>query len=234
MARYDILKGWFLTPNGHSAVMYFREGTNCLNTLNASMTEDEYGLRGHRFSGLALDIGGYLGSVAIGLLIDNPDLRVECVEPIPENVDLIWRNAKVNGVHHRLTVHEAAVGDGTPVTIRYAYQGEENELHHAYVGNGNTTSGTKDMAHTAITVPTMTVADFGAASLVKIDCECGEWPFFASGDTSKFGLIVGERHPYEGMDREDFRALLPDHEVTFTGPEEGPDEFRARPYAGPS
>ena len=195
MARYDILKAWCLTPNGRQALMYYREGTNDPNTLNASMDEDEYGLRGHRFSGLAIDIGGYLGSVAIGLLIDNPKLRVECVEPIPENIDLIRRNAKVNGVADRLTVHECAVGDGRPVTIRYAYQGEENELHHAFVGNGNTTSGPNDMAHTAITVPTMTVADFGPASLVKIDCEGGEFGFFASGDTSKFDLILGEWHP---------------------------------------
>jgi FkbM family methyltransferase len=207
--------------------MYYREGTNDANTINASMTEDEYGLRGLSFSGLALDIGGYLGSVAIGLLIDNPDLRVECVEPIPENFDLIWRNAKVNGVKDRLYVHEAAVGDGSPVTIRYAYEGGENELHHAFVGNGNTTSGADDMPHKTVIVRSMTPADFGPASLVKIDAEGGEWDFLAAGDTSKFDLILGEWHPTDGHVAADLVALLPEHDVTFTGPESGPAEFRA-------
>jgi FkbM family methyltransferase len=216
--------------------MFYRAETNDRNTLNASMTEDEYGLRGLSFSGLAIDIGGYLGSVAIGLLLDNPNLRVECVEPIPENIDLIKRNAAMNGVSDRLYVHECAVGDGTPVTIRYAYQGGENELHHAYVGNGNTTSGAGDMPHTAITVPSLTVADFGPASLVKIDCEGGEFAFFASGDTSKFQTILGEWHPVDGHTGTDLFDLLPEHDITFTGPESGPAEFRAvlRPHAGES
>ena len=35
----------FLTPRGVQVLMTIREGTNDWNTLNACMTEDEYGLR---------------------------------------------------------------------------------------------------------------------------------------------------------------------------------------------
>src|SRR3990167_7664082 len=105
--------------------MYLREGTNDWNTLNASMTEDEYGLRGLELSGIAIDIGGYLGTVAIGLLLDHPDLVVHCVEPIPENVDLIRKNADINGVTGRLILWACAVGDGQPTTIHYGFTGDE-------------------------------------------------------------------------------------------------------------
>lgn len=224
MARYDVVRAWFATPNGRSAMMHVRLGTNDWNTCYASMNEDEYGLRGRRVTGSAIDIGGYLGTVAIGLLVDNPGLRVECVEPLPENVDLIWRNARLNGVADRLFVHEAAVGNGQPAVVNYAYEGDENELHHAFVGNASIVQ--RDLPHRSVTVPTLTPSDFGPASFVKIDCEGGEWDFFAAGDTSKFERIVGERHPAGGT-RDDLRALLPGHDVTFTGPEGGPDEFVA-------
>jgi FkbM family methyltransferase len=232
VARYDVSRAWFRTPDGRQAVVYVREGTNDWNTANASMTEDEYKLRGLDLSGVALDLGGYLGTVAVGLLIDHPDLVVQCVEPIPENVELIWRNANANGVADRLAVHEAAIGDGRPVTINYAWSGDENGLHHAFVGNGNTTAGSGDQPHREVVVPTLTPSFFPAASLVKMDAEGGEWGFLSSGALVA-DLIVGEWHPVDGHTREDLVALLPRHVIKFDGPEGGPGEFRAtRPDAG--
>jgi FkbM family methyltransferase len=232
VARYDVSRAWYRTPNDRQAIMYIRESTNDHNTCFASMNEDEYGLRGLALFGVALDLGGYLGTVAVGLLIDNPDLVVHCVEPIPENVTLIWRNAASNGVADRLTVHEAAIGDGRPVTINYAWSGDENGLHHAFVGNGNTTSGADDQPHKSIVVPTLTPSFFPAASLVKMDAEGGEWGFLSAGALVA-DLIIGEWHPVDGHTREDLVALLPRHEVAFTGPEGGPGGFRAtRPDAG--
>lgn len=225
MARYDIVPAWFKTPRGRAALIYIREGTNDWNSANASMSEDEYGLRDLHLTGHVVDIGGYLGTVAIGILLDNPGTTATILEPLPENAALIRRNADANGVADRLTVLEAAAGDGTPVTVHYAYTGNENDLHHAFVGN-STISGEVGAPHKSVTVPSMTPDDFYGATFVKIDCENGEWPFFASAP-ARFPLIVGERHPFEGRTREDFCALLPDYDVTFTGPEEGPDEFRA-------
>jgi FkbM family methyltransferase len=223
--RYDIQKAWFKTPNGRSALMHIRSETNDWNTCNAAMTEDEYGLRDRSFSGSAIDIGGHLGAVTISLLVDNPDLWVETVEPIPENIDLIWKNAAINGVAGRLRVHEAAVGDGSAVTVRYAYTDNENDLHHAYIGNSLNT-GDMTREHRTAVVPTLTVRSFDSASFVKIDCEGGEWPFFASGSAKKFPYIVGEWHP-TGHTRDELFGLLPDHDITFTGPEGGPGGFTA-------
>ena len=222
---YELREERFTTPRGRAVAMWVRADTNDWNTLASCLNEDEYGLRGRELKGVALDIGAYLGSVSIAMLLDHPELRVVAVEPIPENVNLVWRNAVINGVADRLTVHEAAVGDGKPITIRYRYGTSESDLHHAFVGNSALTSG--DVAHERRIVPTLIPSDLPAADFVKIDCEGGEWPFFAAGSDTRFGHIVGEWHPVDGGSQERLCTLLPGHDVTFSGPEKGPGGFLA-------
>ncbi len=70
--------------------MHYRTNTNDWNTIYASMVEDEYRIKDfYPLSGVALDIGAYVGSVGIALAIDNPSLHVICVEPVPGNIELI-------------------------------------------------------------------------------------------------------------------------------------------------
>lgn len=233
MARYDIERAWFRTPNGRSVIAYVREGTNDWNTCQASLTEDEYGLRGRDIRGLVLDIGGYLGTVALAVLVDNPLARVVCVEPVPANADLIERNASVNGVGDRLTLVRGAVGRGE-VTIRYAYQGGENELHHAFVGNSTVQPPTAE--HSTATYTGSSIRDLvGDAEVAwtKIDCEGGEFSFLADPDIGQLASITGEWHNVPLPDgttgsQDRIRALLePTHDVTFSGPQDGPGGFVA-------
>lgn len=235
MARYDLYRGWFRTPRGAPAVVYLREGTNDFNTAQSCLTEDEYGLRDRHITGLALDIGGYLGTVAIAVLADNPTARVICVEPVPENADLIERNARANGVSERLTLVRGAMGRaGESITVRYAYQGGENELHHAYVGNSTITA--PEAEHSAITYPATTLSDLTAeedATWCKIDCEGGEYAALDDPGVARSAHITGEWHNVPFPDgttgsQAHIRALLePTHDVTFTGPVDGPGGFTA-------
>ena len=72
MKVYPEVLEWHRSPHGHPLGFWIRTGTNDHNTVNASATEDEYHLRDlPPLSGWALDIGGYLGSVAIGLAADH-------------------------------------------------------------------------------------------------------------------------------------------------------------------
>src|SRR3972149_4108838 len=110
MGVYEGAVGEFRTPRGAPVVMHYRQGTNDWNTLNASMTEDEYGLRGEHLSGLVLDIGAYLGSVAIAMALDNPYSRVLAVEPGPDNARLARLNVARNSVQDRVVILHAAAG----------------------------------------------------------------------------------------------------------------------------
>lgn len=233
MARYDISPQRYYSPRGVPLTIWIRSDSNDHNTANASATEDEYHLRERYVSGLALDVGGYLGTVAISLVVDNPDLRVICVEPVPDNAALIRRNCEANGVADRVTVVEGLAGKSGTGTIRYAFQGNETNLHHAFVGNS--TLAVPEAEHTALVVPSYSLADLVGdepVGLLKIDCEGGEYAFFDGADLSNVQTIVGERHPNppEGghRTREDFTALLSaTHDVTYTGPEAGPEGFTA-------
>lgn len=236
MARYDLVRAWFRTPGDKAVVVWTRAETNDWNTANASLTEDEYGFRGRAVTGLVLDIGGYLGTVALGVLIDNPTARVICVEPIPDNADLIERNALANGVSDRLTLVRGVVGrSAEPVSITYRFQGGENELHHAFVGNASNVDAAA-VPHETVTYPAESIRDLvgrDEVSLCKIDCEGGEWGFFDGPGLSQLAEIVGEWHPTPFPDgtvgtQDRLRTLLePTHVLTFSGPDAGPGGFTA-------
>jgi hypothetical protein len=96
------------TPGGNVATMTYRADTSDWNTVSACLRNpygggDEY----HLPSGLAgwgLDVGAHIGSVAVGLLLDNPDMTVVAIEAVPDNVELIRRNLVQNDVAERCVV----------------------------------------------------------------------------------------------------------------------------------
>jgi FkbM family methyltransferase len=235
VARNDLLRHYFKTPKGRSAHMWWREGTSDWNTLYSAMNEDEYRLRDMSLSGVALDIGGHIGSVTVDLLVDFPDLRVITVEPIPENIDLLHKNVAAQGLSPQWRLYEGAAGyAGGSTTIRFDYKGSEVSEHHAWIGN--TTLFRPEEEHQALVVPTFAISDLvpeGDIDFCKIDCEGGEWDFLDSPDVARIAYIVGERHQVPRVDdkpsdrAELLRLLGPTHDVTFNGPEEGPEGFHA-------
>lgn len=227
----------FSTPRGRPVVMHLRIGTNDHNTLYSCLTEDEYGLKDLHLSGWALDVGAYIGGVTVALAVDNPDLRVLAVEPVPDNVSLLMDNLLENGCTDRVPVVEGAAGPPgeSRLTVHYGYRGEEHLEHHAYVGN--TTLADEyggEAEHDTLDVPAYGLGflldQYGIdeLALLKIDCEGGEWAFLADPAIVRAQRIVGEWHPTKGHVLGDMLALLDaTHEVVFTGPQSGPGGFSA-------
>ena len=219
---YDIYQQAFRTPRGHMVDMWLRQNTNDWNTLASCLNEDEYGLHNLQLTGRAIDIGAYLGGVTVALLEDNPGLEVVAVEPVPSNVELLRRNVEPYG--DRVTVIDGAVGDGSKVNIRYGYSGSELACHHAYVGNMSLIPETAtDVPHTVRQVKTRKLPSLGTFDFAKIDCEGCEWEV----DLSGVPRIRGEWHPVRGHIRDELRTRLPNHDITFDGPENGPGGFEA-------
>ena len=184
-------------------------------------------------SGLALDIGGHIGTITVALAIDNPDLRVIVVEPIPENLALIRLNCEANGIAERVTIVSGLAGRGGQGLIRYAFGGDETALHHAFIGNSS--FAVPDGRHQAMRTHSWTLDELIGdrdVILAKIDCEGGEYQFLAACDPTRVLEWIGERHPnpMEGgpaKTRQDLLDLMPGFDVTFTGPEAGPEGFVA-------
>lgn len=217
----------FTTPAGAPVELEIRPETNDHNTAYSALNENEYDLP-HGLSGVTWDIGAHIGSVSIALALDNPDLRVIAVEPVPSNANILLRNCLSNGVGDRVTLISGAVGRaGAKVRVDWNYRGNEAAEHHRYIGNSTLGIGTE---HETLVYDATSVRDLlehGRPSFVKIDTEGAEWSFLDSAFAAALPLIVGEWHPVDGHTIGDLIALLPNHLVTFTGPQAGPGGFRA-------
>ena len=222
---YELRQERFTTPRGQPVSMWVRADTNDWNTLASCLNEDEYGLRPLHLEGKALDIGAYTGGVTVALAVDNPDLQVVAIEPVPDNVVLLRRNLEANDLLERVTVVDGAAGDGSEVNVRYGYSGSELACHHAFVGNLSMLHEPgPENPHTVRRVRTQTLEGLGDFAFVKIDCEGCEWDI----DLSSVPHIRGEWHPVRGHTRPEFLERLMDtHEVVFSGPEAGPGGFVA-------
>src|SRR3990167_2089354 len=130
---YALATGQWTTPGGHPATVWYRLDTNDWNTATSCLTADEYRTRTLDFEGSFLDIGGYIGTVSLAILLDHTNTHAIIVEPLPENLELIERNLAANGLTDRATVIAGLVGTGE-VTITYAYQETENDRHHPVRG----------------------------------------------------------------------------------------------------
>jgi FkbM family methyltransferase len=226
---YDPLFSPFVTPGGNIARMHYRRDTNDYNTVRSCIHEDEYSLPSG-LAGTAVDVGGHVGSVSIALALDNPDLQVIAVEPVPDNCVLFERNILQNKVEDRVKLLRGAVGEGT-VRVRYGFRGTENATHHAFIGNALLVTDDAPGEVVEYRGTTLTeLVDWADGHIVwmKVDTEGAEWSFLACRDVQYVDTIVGEWHPTEGHKQGDITRLLrKTHDVTFTGPEAGPGGFRA-------
>lgn len=205
-----IKSGAWVTPAGHQVTMEYRDDTSDWNTIASILTHDEYAMpRG--LTGVILDVGSHIGAFAVGAALDNPESNVIAIEALPENVELIVRNAALNNAN--VTVHHRAAG--TDGRIRYGSVVSDFEAQHYYIGGG---VWQDDPSATVIEVPTTTLADFTDGTLpiafLKIDCEGCEWSFLDHPFVRVIGEIAGEYHPRGGMGPARIRELLePTHLV---------------------
>jgi hypothetical protein len=111
----------FITPNGNSLVLATRGDTNDAAMANAILSTDEYQLHGRHLSGWALDIGSHIGSVGLALAVDNIDLSVVCIEPVPDNCEVIRASIAANALGGRVFVEEGSAGAPGQTTLKCRY-----------------------------------------------------------------------------------------------------------------
>lgn len=213
-----------------------RPDTTDWNTLNACVTEDEYGLSDEDVAGkLVFDVGAHVGG--IGVWLATRGARVVCIEPVPANADMIGINASLNDVG--IDVRRAAAGaEASTTTLRFGHEGTDFARHHQYIGNTGVFEEREGFI--LLTVPTVSLAElidyYGWPDIIKIDCEGGEWSWLKEPCIKDVRLIVGEWHPMHWGDRAYDRTDVVDafthygretHRLEFSGPDCGPGGFRA-------
>lgn len=233
---YEIREHEWETPRGNAFSSLCREGTNDWNTTHAICRDDEYRLAGRTATRTVVDIGSYIGTFAICVAIDNPLATVLAIEPVPDNVELIERNLRMNGLEGRVRVLQAGVGapgiKGCEVRVPYAFAGNEAGEHHAFVGGSTLLfDGVVDRYQKVAVVPSLSGADVlreagDPVDFMKVDCEGPEWEFLTDPALVAVQNIFGEWH-HTGGTRDEFVAVASMYggTVEFDGPEAGPGYF---------
>jgi FkbM family methyltransferase len=178
------------SPKGNEVQMFCRDGTSDENICRLVSTKDEYQLGGRDFSGVAIDIGAHIGSVTVPLLIDNPGLIVVAIEPVPENLEILRRNIRLNGLRERTTVLPVAAGIDGVVPISHGWKGR-----HRHVGNLG--DGEPEHTEQVISMSFDTIRQgigVETIALLKIDCEGCEWDVLTDPTLWRAEVIVGEFH----------------------------------------
>lgn len=214
------------SPRGQTAHMEARDGTSDLAVIGSTFAGvagsglvDEYGLADLHITGRFVDVGAHVGSVAVAVLLDNPEATALLVEPIPENLAVIEANLAANGVADRAEVLAGAVGTDT---IHYGFEGSEVASTNRYIGNLNVPLRSTQTA----TVRHLTLSDLLPAAAMKLDCEGGEWSLLADPRIVEVPLIFGEYHGSPGAVGVT-NALGKTHRVTFQDMTLSTGNFRA-------
>jgi FkbM family methyltransferase len=221
-----------LSPKGTPATLFYRDDTSDLSTIGSTWNlwgslVDEYGLGTlPTLTGVAVDVGAHIGSVALALLADHPDLHVIAVEPLKENVKVIAASARQNVWMDRLTIVSGGIAEGTSVPIAYDFTGDENRHNHRFIGG--MTLG-REGEHKTVTVPGVSLSailDGRDCEFLKHDCEGCEWALLADPAIARCKRIVGEGHPADWLERV-HKALDATHDVHVIDDRGGPGTFRA-------
>lgn len=214
------------TPRGNPATLQARVNTSDLSVIGSTFRGvagsglvDEYGLADTYITGRFVDVGAHVGSVAVAVLLDNPDATALLVEPIPENIRVIEANLTANGLVDRAEVLAGAVGTDT---IHYGFMGSEMAATNRFIGNLNIPLRATKTAK----VRHLTLSDLLPCAAMKLDCEGGEWSLLADPRIVEVPLIFGEYHGAPGAVGVT-NALGKTHRVTFQDMTLSTGNFRA-------
>lgn len=161
--------------------------------------DDSYQTRHYDMSKwkLVIDVGAQIGSFACKVHAANPDCKIVCVEPSPDNLRVLRKNVG----HFAEIVPKAMVSRalaGKPVRF-----GEPSGVDRPSTGGGSVVgshyAGKEAEQHEFYDVDTCCLRDVlngRKADCLKLDCEGGEYQIIESGEVgpSQVGIIFGEWH----------------------------------------
>lgn len=177
--------GTWVTPGGNSVELTYRPETSDWNTLSSILTHDEYRIPRGR-SGIAVDIGAHIGGWSVGVALDNPAMKVYAVEALPENAELLRKNAD-----HLVMVLERAASNQSQHTEQIAYGPDET---HRFIGDMRSAEGRPSVRVKTLTLTTLLRLTHVPIDLLKIDCEGCEFRFLDADQVGMVREIVGEYH----------------------------------------
>jgi len=197
---YPIYMQNFTTFFGTKITCLLRRGTIDFNVIQATTVDDNYDLKRIPFNDgdVALDLGAYMGGVSLLLASINKNLTIHAYEPIPENFELLSRNAKLNGFSNIFAYQLAISHKKGKMKIYYTDGATESGRVHHFVG-GPTPSGQGRYVEVATTTLEEIFSEHGIerCKLIKTNIEGNEGTILKDCPydvLKRTDYIVGQHH----------------------------------------
>jgi len=189
----------FETFFGTKITCLFRRGTIDTNVIQATMIDDNYGLKDVPFKGgdVVLDLGAYIGTVSMLLASISKNLTIYAYEPLPENFELLSRNSRLNGFTNIFAYQLAVSHKKGKMKIYYGDIGTEIGRMHYFVG------GPTDSSQRYVEVTTTTLEEIFSehnierCKLIKMNIEGNEANILKNCPydvLKRIDYIVGQHH----------------------------------------
>lgn len=192
----------FSTCFGTNVRLFLRDDTADFNNASGILLADEYNFKAIPFEDgdVVVDIGAHIGSASLLLAsLGLPNMRILAYEPLPENVELIRENAKLNGFNANIVAFEFSVSDKIKtLDIQYGDESTVSGRHHHFIGNAFAAPVGRVCKSSAVSLAWIFEnAQIEHCKLVKIDPEGEELAILQACPKEVFSRIdylVGEHH----------------------------------------
>jgi len=190
--------------------IYVRRETNDSEVVNSVMVYDEYKVTffPYKSGDVFIDIGAHIGTWSVLMAIYDSSFKIYCYEPIPENYELIKANININGLNNQIYSFQYAVSDYSCGAQRIFYT---NDATHKFVGSPQGGSKTIFEAQCISLNDIFEKNKINKCRVLKIDCEgCETYAFrtLKKEHLKKIDFVIGEFHPFLGVDREKFFSFF--------------------------
>jgi len=198
--EYPVYNQEFITFWGKKLVVGLREETADFDAVQAVAVQDEYNLGAIRFedNDACIDVGAHIGSVSLLLASLDKKLKIYSYEPLPENVDLLRKNAFQNGFSNIFPFCLAVGGKEGKLKIHYGNEETESGRRHRFIGNPNAVPWKGFYMADTITLEKIFLDNkIEKCKLLKLDPEGEELNILEACPPEilkKIDYIVGEHH----------------------------------------
>ena len=190
----------FISFLGKKLIFGLREDTADFDVVQSVVVQDEYNLKAIPFfdGDICIDVGAYIGSVSLLLASLDKKLKIYSYEPLPENVDLLKKNAFQNGFSNIFPFCLAVGGKEGKLKIHYGNEETESGRRHHFIGNSSAVPWKRFYEADTITLEKIFLDNkIGKCKLVKLDPEGEELNILEACPLEilkKIDYIVGEHH----------------------------------------
>lgn len=197
---YPVFNETIITCFGKKIVVGLRRGTSDQGEVKMTMERDAYNFRAIPFKDddVVIDIGAHIGGESLFLASLDQKLKIYAYEALPENVDLLQKNALQNGFSNIFPFLLAVGGKIGKRKIYYGDEDTEKGRPWHFGGNAYRIHRKEFYEVETITLEKIFLDNkIERCRLIKIDCEGCEYETLKNCPPEilkKVDYIVGEHH----------------------------------------